>query len=379
MRIVIVHPRMGVMGGGERVAIHSIKEALRQGHEVYLATEEFDVDGFEDFYGVQGLFRNIRLLTYAPFRPIIRKAVLYQRLIYHQSRLQKIVSKRGTFDLILNTSEVANQPSTRLPSIEYCYFPEYFSHLESNGHSGLWQPYYWPAKIFYHNRVNHIDRLLAVSDFTRQFIRQKWGRESTTLYPPCPIDLYNNLRIPKRNLVVTVGRIAPEKRMGIFLEIARTLPNVEFAIIGSVASERASYYDGLKTAAPTNVSFIVAPLRKVTEVLGSAKVYLHAAQNEHFGITIVEAMAAGCVPVVNDTGGPREIVTEDVGFRWKRVVEAVGQVSKLVKEDDLRRRLSQGAASRAKQFGTDMFEGGLGKVLREYSSEDDDMRDRRPV
>src|SRR2546426_9225680 len=113
MRIVIVHPRMSLMGGGERVAIHSIREALREGHEVYLATEEFDVDGFEDFFGVQGLFRNVRLLTYAPFRPIIRKAVLYQRLIYHQLRLQKIVSKRRTFDLILNTAEVANQPSTR--------------------------------------------------------------------------------------------------------------------------------------------------------------------------------------------------------------------------------------------------------------------------
>src|SRR5213596_1594176 len=100
MRIVLVHPRMSVMGGGERVAIHSIKEALREGHEVSLATEEFDVDSFEDFFGVQGFFKNVQLLTYRPFRPIIRKAVLYQRLIYHQSRLRKIVSKRRMFDLI---------------------------------------------------------------------------------------------------------------------------------------------------------------------------------------------------------------------------------------------------------------------------------------
>jgi glycosyltransferase involved in cell wall biosynthesis len=155
--------------------------------------------------------------------------------------------------------------------------------------------------------------------------------------------------------------------MGLFLEIARRLPDVEFAIIGSVAPERTSYYNSLKAAAPSNVSFVVAPLRKVTELLGSAKVYVHSAQNEHFGITIVESMAAGCVPVVNDSGGPREIVSDDVGFRWKLVVEAVGQVSKLVKEDDLRRKLSQGAASRARQYGPDLFEGGLGKVLHEYS------------
>jgi glycosyltransferase involved in cell wall biosynthesis len=367
MRIIIVHPRMSVMGGGERVAIHSIKEALREGHEVYLATEEFDIDSFEDFFGVQGLFENVRLLTYPPFRPLIRKAVLYQRLIYHQSRLRKIVSKRSGFDLILNTAEIANQPAASLPAIEYCYFPDYFSHLESNRISTLWELYYWPAKVFYRDRVSRIDRLLAVSDFTRQFVRERWRRESTTLYPPCPVDLYSNLRVPKRDLVVTVGRIAPEKRMDLFLETARRLPSIEFAIIGSVPTERRSYYDSLRASAPTNVSFVVAPLRKVSELLGRAKVYVHCAFNEHFGITIVEAMAAGCVPVVNDSGGPREIVSENVGFRWKHIDEAVGQISGLVRDDNVRQQLSKRAVSRARQFGPDVFEEGFAKVLHEYA------------
>jgi glycosyltransferase involved in cell wall biosynthesis len=355
------------MGGGERVAIHSIKEALREGHEVTLATEEFDVDSFEDFFGVQGLFKNIQLLTYPPFHPIIRKAVLYQRLIYHQSRLRKIVSKERAFDLILNTAEVANQPSARLPAVEYCYFPDYFSHLESNGLFGLWKMYYWPAKVFNHNRVSRIDRLLAVSDFTRHFVREKWGRQSTTLYPPCPIELYDNLRAPKQDLVVTVGRMVPEKRLGLFLEIARRLPEVRFAIVGSIATEGRSYYDSLRAAAPSNVSFIVSPLRKVKELLGKAKVYVHCAQNEHFGITIVEAMAAGCVPVVNDSGGPREIVSDDVGYKWNHIDEAVGQVSSLIEDEAHRRELSKGAASRARQFGPEAFELGLEKVLREYA------------
>jgi len=367
MRIIIVHPRMSVMGGGERVAIHSIKEALREGHEVYLATEGFDVEGFEDFFGVQGLFENVRLLTYPPFRPLIRTAVLYQRLIYDQSRLRKIVSKRSGFDLILNTAEVANQPAARLPAIEYCYFPDYFSHLESNGASRLWEPYYWPAKVFYHDRVSRIDHLLAVSDFTRQFVRERWGRESTTLYPPCPVDLYSNLRLPKRDLVVTVGRIAPEKRIGLFLEIARRLPGIEFAIIGSISTYKAPYYNSLKAAAPNNVSFVIAPLRKVSELLGSAKVYVHCAKNEHFGITIVEAMAAGCVPVVHDSGGPREIVSDPVGFRWNEIDDAVGQISRLVGDDDGRKQLSKRAVSRARQFGPDVFEEGFARVLHEYA------------
>ncbi len=248
MRIVLVHPRMSVMGGGERVAIHSIKEALRKGHEVYLACERFDVDTFEDFFGVQGLFKNVRLLTYSPFRPIVGRAVLYQRLIYHQLRLRRIVSKRQRFNLILNTAEVANQPAVRLPAVQYCYFPEYFSHLESNALPKLWELYYGPARVFYHNRVSQIDLLLAVSDFTREFVKEKWRRDAKTLYPPCPVDLYSDLRgRSKEDLVITVGRICPEKRMELFLEIARRMPSINFAIIGSVSPEKKSYSDMLRS------------------------------------------------------------------------------------------------------------------------------------
>jgi len=367
MRIILVHPRMSVMGGGERVAIHSIIEALREGHEVYLACERFDVDAFEDFFGVQGLFKNVRLLTYPLFRPPVRRAVLYQRLIYHQLRLRTIITKKQRFDLILNTAEVANQPAARLPSVQYCYFPEYFSHLESNGLPKLWEVYYWPARVFYHSHVSHIDRLLAVSDFTREFVREKWGRDATTLYPPCPIDLYSDLRDrPKENLVITVGRIGPEKRMELFLDIARRMPRVEFAIVGSVSPDNKSYSDMLRKNAPSNVSFVIAPLRKVKDILGKAKVYVHCALNEHFGITIVESMAAGCVPVVHNSGGAREIVTKGAGYRWNTVDEASRQVANLMEHDSLRRELSEAAASRSKLFGPENFELGMARVLGEF-------------
>jgi glycosyltransferase involved in cell wall biosynthesis len=154
--------------------------------------------------------------------------------------------------------------------------------------------------------------------------------------------------------------------MGLFLEMARRLPKVAFVIVGSISPEKSSYYDSLRATAPSNVSFIMSPLRKVPELLGKAKVYVHCAQNEHFGITIVEAMSAGCVPVVNDSGGPREIVSDDVGYRWNHIDEAVARVAALVKDDDVRRQLSKGAASRANQFGPEPFELGIGKVLHQY-------------
>src|SRR5438445_7653949 len=127
--------------------------------------------------------------------------------------------------------------------------------------------------------------------------------------------------------------------MEVFLEIARRLPSLRFAIIGSVSADHEPYFQRLQARAPVNASFIIAPLRKVRDIIGRAKVYVHSAQNEHFGITIVEAIAAGCVPVVNDSGGRREIVTSDVGWRWKTLDEAVHQIFAMDNDEAIRRKL----------------------------------------
>jgi glycosyltransferase involved in cell wall biosynthesis len=366
MRILVIHPRMSVFGGGERVALHSIVAALKGGHEVYLASEHFNISAFEDFFACPGVFKTVHMLTYPSFQPIAERAVLYQRLLYHEWRLKRLLPKAGDVDLILSTQDAAYMPSAKSPTVQYCYFPEWFAHLESNPSSLFWKMYYLPGTVFYRSRVDRVDLMLSTSNFTKGFVRRKWGRDSTTLYPPCPIDLYRDPNGPKENLVITIGRVVPEKRMNLFLDIARQLPQVKFAIIGSVAPERESYLQHLKDTAPANVSFVISPLRRAKDLLAKAKIYVHCALNEHFGISIVEAMAARCVPVVHDSGGPREIVSDDVGNRWNSVTEAATQIANLVGNDTLRKELSRAAALRAGRFTPEAFERDMGKVIQQF-------------
>jgi glycosyltransferase involved in cell wall biosynthesis len=183
------------------------------------------------------------------------------------------------------------------------------------------------------------------------------------------VELYSDLvSRPKENLVITVGRIGPEKRMELFLDIARRMPQVDFAIIGSMSPEKKSYSEVLRKAAPNNVSFVLAPLRKVKDILGKAKVYVHCALSEHFGITIVEAMAAGCVPVVHNSGGAREIVTNTVGYKWETIAEAATQIGHVIENDATRREFSKAAADRSRLFGPEVFESGMARVLSEFQS-----------
>ena len=368
MRVLLVHPRLSIRGGAEQVAIHSIRTALNQGHEVYLLTEKFDVEAFEDFFGCQGLFRDVETLAYPTFHPIIPKRFLmYQRMIYYQAQHRRILSANQELDLglVLSTQDVGYVPSTKAPIVHYCYFPEFF-HLQFDPSFKPWRLYYWPASLFYRQKVGQIGKLLSVSEYTKRYVRQLWSRDSTILYPPCPVDEYSLSNSFKENVVITIGRLVPEKRHHIFLEIARRLPGLNFTIIGSVAEGKESYYERLVGNAPKNARILLSPLMGLKSILERAKVYVHCAENEHFGIAIVEAMASGCVPVVHDSGGPREIVTDQVGYRWKNLSEAVDKIARLVSDEMLRREMSAAASARAQLYSSAAFESGLAKILVDY-------------
>lgn len=358
---------MSIKGGGERVLIHSILAGLNSGQQISLLSEDFDTDSFEDFFGCKGLFEEVDRINYPPFKPLSKKSLLlYQRMAYHQKRIRKALGQKSHLDLVLGTQDIEYIPNAKVPVVQYCYFPEYFAHLEASPSSPLWKLYYGPASRFYRNRVERVDRILAVSDYTKNFITAKWNRTSETLYPPCPTEVYSSSENSKEDVVITVGRVVPEKRMHLFIEMARRLPRYRFVIIGSLEASGSAYYDSLKKDSPGNLSFVLSPLRKEIALLARAKVYVHCAMNEHFGITIVEAMAAGCVPVVHDSGGPREIVDSGVGFRWERVGDAVGQISKIMDDDDLRMRLSAASSAKAGNYSPEVFEAGLTKVFKEY-------------
>ena len=64
------------------------------------------------------------------------------------------------------------------------------------------------------------------------------------------------------------------------------------------------------------------------KLLLRCKVYLHPKINEHFGISIVEAMSCGCLPVVHNSGGPREFVPKD--FRFDEMREAALKIDKAI-------------------------------------------------
>ena len=72
------------------------------------------------------------------------------------------------------------------------------------------------------------------------------------------------------------------------------------------------------------------PKTQLRQILLDSKVYLHCAINEHFGISIIDAMASGCVPIVHDSGGPKEIVPKK--HRYTTIDEAAAKIKEAIIE-----------------------------------------------
>jgi glycosyltransferase involved in cell wall biosynthesis len=150
-------------------------------------------------------------------------------------------------------------------------------------------------------------------------------------------------------------------------------------IAGAVIGETQSYATQIKNMILNYQNFIFLhenPTRfEIENYFNNAKIFWHAKgygvdeeinpyELEHFGITTVEAMSAGCVPVVINKGGQKEIVNNGVnGFMWDTPEELIEKTLYLIQHDDERENMAARAIHRAKNFSLDKFTQNFGNAL----------------
>jgi len=226
-------------------------------------------------------------------------------------------------------------------------------------------------------KLKFIDQIICNSEFTKSFIDQNFKVKSIVLYPPVDVDKF----IPrkKENIILAVGRFEQTmqvKRQDILIEAFKTmcdkgLRDWQLVLIGASLKkpEENQYLKSLKKKAyGYPIKFIAnAPFNVLKAYYEKAKIFWHAAgygideekepeKVEHFGISPVEAMAAGCVPVVIAKGGQKEIVTEGVnGFCWLNKEELILKTLKIIKNQKLFKKVSLESIKKSKDFSKKKF------------------------
>lgn len=219
-------------------------------------------------------------------------------------------------------------------------------------------------------RFNHV---VCNSNFTKSFIDKTYGVESEILYPPVDVYLFSSGK--KENIILSVGRfLSPlnPKKQEVLVEafIKGKFTGWQLVLIGGGNAESFKVSDG------KNIKVIInSDLNTLKDYYSRAKIYWHAAgfgedlnaypeKAEHFGISTVEAMAAGCVPIVFSGGGQVEIVKDKVnGFLWQSVDQLVALTRKIIGNDTQRRWMAKEAIARSRMFSKQKFFEGLERML----------------
>jgi glycosyltransferase involved in cell wall biosynthesis len=102
--------------------------------------------------------------------------------------------------------------------------------------------------------------------------------------------------------------------------------------------------------------------REYVDKLASAHIYLLPSLRESAGITLMEAMLAGCVPIVADCGGPADIVASGTGFKVpvttpaKMAEDIADVICGLHQKQDALKRMGAAARERIKTaYGEDTY------------------------
>ena len=170
---------------------------------------------------------------------------------------------------------------------------------------------------------------VANSEYTARSVARAIGRDACdrTVHPPVDIAEFSALAArPKEDRVATVARFAPEKNLG---EAVRIMAEVggRYDIVGNARDRLHLDYRGeIRAAAASGHTRLHVNVDRdaLKDVVGGARVYLQTSR-ETFGVAVVEAIAAGCIPVVPDnTAHPETVPFREL--RYGTASEAVATV-----------------------------------------------------
>jgi glycosyltransferase involved in cell wall biosynthesis len=302
------------------------------------------------------------------------------------------------YDLFLYSGHGLPPVSSACAALVYCHFP-----IEARPEVELAPTTAWQRRsaigrrirmasynYLWRRRMRGYRRVLANSHFTASWIERLWRIRAGVMYPP--VSMEGPLGA-KRNLIVSIGRFDPRDRKNVsvqFEAFPRFLSQVgdtwSLCIMGFCGEgpEEQKYVDMLRDRARgLPVTLLVnADRSRVRQSLGEAKLFWHsrglvgheqeslpAWRMEHFGIATVEAMMAGCVPLVPASGGQLEIVDDGLnGFLCHDVDALITRSVELGNDDALRARMSAKATERSLAFRAEVFDRGFREAVREALS-----------
>jgi glycosyltransferase involved in cell wall biosynthesis len=344
MKAAIYNPYLDTLGGGERYTLSFAKVLSDSGIDVDIEWKDKNIkEKLSERFGLK-LSSNIKIVD--------------------------LVNRGENYDMCFWVSD-GSIPMLR-SSKNYIHFQVPFHDV--NGRSLL-------NKM----KLYRVDKIICNSKFTKEVIDKEYGVDSIVLYPPIDTSSFK----PKRKIdqicyVARFSNLTQNKGHDVLIEQFRNLIQIKkfkdwkLVLAGGVEIGADKYLKDLKYMANgLNVEFVESPsFGKIKEIFGQSKIFWSGSgfevdenknpeKTEHFGMTLVESMSAGCVPVAYKAGGHKEIVKNGVnGFLWDDKEDLINLTEKLLTDKGLLQKISKEAISSSRNFDFSVFAKSVLQIIK---------------
>lgn len=383
--IYFVYPRLRKLSGAERLILRLASYTAQLGTPVTLLTHYLDASC------APALAPQVQLIQTGERLEIFRNHYLNAPFEYLASlRLLKLIGGDAEALAFFGPPSLpalalsSFQKKLRAPNLYFCYEPPRFIYDDADvvtarmGASGiLARPFFQLYKILDRAMVRRADALLANSQFGAARLRAAYGRDATVIThgadftSPTRAEIENvrvQFALAENFVPLTVNFLHPRKRIDLFLrafaQFQSRVPNAVALVVGS-GPENEALQD---LARELNIADAVRftgfiPDEQLPALYGASDVYVHTCKNESFGLSVLEASAAGLPVIAVNEGGPREILENGVtGLLVEAAPEAISNAAYRLANDHAR-RMAMGAAGKQRAASLYSWERGARDFL----------------
>lgn len=203
------------------------------------------------------------------------------------------------------------------PSVYICPEPKREFYEKMNRETNkltyfLTYPFRFPIKWIDKYNVRCANNVISISKFMKKRIDDVYNISSKINYFATDSDLYKIMNTKKDHIVLTVGTLSLHKGFDFIIKsLAKVNKKIRpKLVIAGYGGNEQQYL--LKLAEKSDVVLDLKQNVSAEELLrlyNSAKLFLFAAENEPFGLVILEALSAGLFVISTDGGAVKEIIT----------------------------------------------------------------------
>jgi glycosyltransferase involved in cell wall biosynthesis len=335
LKIAIYNLHFATLGGGERRTSALAAHLAKNHHVTLFVRSPASINTAKTFFGID--LANVEIIS-----------------LEHKVHSAEIA--RRQFDLFINNSHGSNFPNPAHRGIYMCMYPE-AERLD----------------------LSSYQIITANSEFTAEWIKKRWDYPSEVVYSAC-----HDMGPPsaKENIILNVARFFADtetvhhKRQDTLLHLFKQLVDGglrgwELHLVGMVGGtdQDRSFVESIRHDA-AGYPVQIRPAIEFDELQTTyrkSSIYWHAtgfgtsvlehpSKQEHFGMSIVEAMSAGVVPVAFNAGGPRETINPGInGYLWNDLPELKALSLRLIENPASLQSMSTAAIGHSKAFDVVQF------------------------